>query len=294
MLGKLKSEKCVPTLLEELIAENPSVAREAACALEATLGAQRAVGKVVEMASQSSQKGQNLVRDYGNALRWMKGQAEVAEELETHMGVGAVASREIARLLLAEIGGAMAFQKLAAVRRSIDQYTEMFNRTEETVRKIFEDSIEKAKFGFRSATGMDLIVFIIGVVLILASSIAALQQQGNLTNWVTPAATGISGVAFILYTLFLSNPRQKIQEAVDHLMQLQIVYMGYVRQLTEADQAYNRLLLEEERIDTEVVGKYATIIKECMGEARYAILELQTQRNPRQRTSIGLSESTPS
>jgi HEAT repeat protein len=271
VLGELKVEKSEHTLLEELIDENPAVARAAAGALENILGARRAVGKVLEDAVEHGSASPNTLRAYANALRWMQSQTDIAEELEAQMGSSVLANQETARQLLAEIGGPFAFQKLAAMKRSIEQFTAMLSRTEESVRKTFEDSIEKAKLGFRYATIMDWSVFIVGLALLGVSGALVLRSEGDLTNWVAPLATGGLGVMGILYTNLVLQPRRQIRDAVQELMRLQVLYMGYVRQLTEIDQAYTRMLLEDEKIDPDTVARYSGIIEAQMRKALNAV-----------------------
>jgi hypothetical protein len=42
---------------------------------------------------------------------------------------------------------------------------------------------------------------------------------------------GGAGVLSILYTLLVARPRDQVRDAVDHLMYLKVVFLGYLRQL---------------------------------------------------------------
>jgi hypothetical protein len=98
---------------------------------------------------------------------------------------------------------------------------------------------------------MDQILFYAGLFLIGMSAVLMLYQNGELkAEWV---GTGTTGILSVLYTLFFAKPRQQVQASVDHLMNLKIVFLGFLRQLHQADSAYVRRLLDDKQVASEEI-----------------------------------------
>src|SRR5262249_12830692 len=156
---------------------------------------------------------------FARALRWLDRDA-VAGELEKIMVSGGATQEEVARLLLSELGGAVAYEKLKARTAAMKQYGDVLERAEDRVRELFEQSVHEAQKGLQFATWMDLTVFGVGIALILTSAINALFRNGDLATWAGVGSTGVLGV---VYSLLISNPRQQVRAAVDHLMRVKII-----------------------------------------------------------------------
>lgn len=267
-LGNLRVERSAPVLVEELSDDSPAITYEAARALEKVLGVRMAVPRVIEAATKA---GRGQLDKYASALRWMN-RARVVEELEAAMLSGADDQQEIARGLLSEIGGLQALQKLRARTVAINQYMSVLEEAEKKIRELFEASLREARSGFKLATLMDVTVFTVGIGLIVASAVMALRSGGGLDQWagVSPAttvSTGALGVLGVLYGILIAKPREKIQESIDNLMQLKVVFLGYLRQLHQTDQAYTRRMLENEPLDADEVRRFADMVNTIMTAA---------------------------
>ena len=92
----------------------------------------------------------------------------------------------------------------------------------------------------------------------------------------------------ILYTLFVGRPRQQVRDAVDHLMYLKVVFLGYLRQLHQTDQAFTRRLLDEERLPATEVREFAEMVGATMDGA---IVQLSGRVTPRNRDMAGARRS---
>jgi HEAT repeat protein len=259
-LGNLKAESSALLILEELADDNPAVVREAARALQKILGLNATVVRIVETASKD---GVSAIETYARALRWLNRDA-VAEELETLMTTGAARQQEVARTLLSELGGTVAFEKLRARTDVMKQYADLLEQTDSKVQQLFEVSVHDAQRGFNLAVGMDVTVFVLGVVLLFASAGYALFNSGNLSSWAGVGISGGVGVLGIVYGVLVANPRRQVRESVDHLMEMKILFLAYLRRLHQADQAYTRLLLDDEPISTEQVKLFADIVGNIM------------------------------
>jgi len=269
-LGNIGDDSIASTLTEELSDHNPAIAREAALALERVLGAKAATTRVVEAAYKHVQslgvvltgRSSYLVA-LANALRWMN-YASVVEELEAIMVSGFPGQQDIARVLLSELGGAAALQKLQARRLAVKDYTQAMEKAEDKIRDLFDATMKEARLGFAVAVCMDVVVFAVGVTLLTVSAWLALRNNGNLDTWVA-AATGGTGVLGMLYGTLIANPRKKVQEVADHLMYLKVVFAAYLRQLHQVDQAYTRHLIEDEQsMSPEDVLKFSDMVRNTM------------------------------
>lgn len=273
-LGKLKVESVAPLLVEELADDNPAVARAAALALKEVVDIRTAAARVVEAASKASpERADALAR----ALRWMERDA-VVEELESVMLSGRPEHQEAARLLMSEMGGLAAMQKLRARTASVAQYGAEMEKAEEKIRNLFESTISEARKGFVIAALMDVAVFVVGLGLVVTSAVLVFNRNGDLSNWAGIGLTGGSGVVGVLHGLFFAKPRKQIVEAVDHLMHLKVVFLAYLRQLHQVDQAYTRRLLEDKSLGSDEAGQYSTMVEATMSNAVARLLAMKEHR----------------
>ena len=264
-LGKLGVPTSADLLVEELSDDNPSIVREAARSLETILGTRVAVSRVLEAAHSADRE---RIRSYANALRYMEDRDTVAAELSMAMGSGSPEQQERSRLLLSELGGVEAFQKLRARSDLVSQYAGFLKSAEEKIRTLFEGSMVEAHHGFRVALRMDIAVFVLGFALILVSAALQLRAgQGFSAEWVGAGATGAAGALGVLYSLLVAKPRRQVTREVDHLMSLKVVFLGYLRQLHQSDQAYVRRIFEDRELSLEELEKFSRQVESGMQAA---------------------------
>lgn len=273
-LGDLKVELSGPLLIDELTDDNPAIVRQAVRAMEKILGLVTTVNRIAEAAVKG--RSPTTLDALARALRWMNREA-VAEELEKLMSSGTVAQQEIARALLSEIGGAAAFEKLRVRTAATKQYLEVLDQAESKVGKLFEQTVQEAQRGFHLATKMDVAVFIVGIALVVSSAAYALLATGDLAVW---AGVGGAGVLGVLYSLLISNPRRQVRDAVDHLMRVKMIFLAYLRRLHQTDQAYTRLLLDNEKIPADELKRYSDIVGEIMQETVKQLAEVAPRPDP--------------
>lgn len=262
-LGNLRVGRTAPLLIEELWDNSAAIVVAAAAALEKVLGIREATREIIDAAIR---RGPSALPRLGNALRSMNRDAAVAQ-LEEVMLSGSEEQQDAARALLSEVGGAQAFQRLRARTTAVAQYVNVLEAAEARVRDLFADSINEAQRGFQIATRMDIAVFILGMLLILSSAMVLMMAGKDLTTWAGVGVTGGTGVLGVIYSLLIANPRKQVRESVDHLMHLKVVFLAYLRQLHQTDQAYTRRLLEDAVIAPEEVAKYSTMVATTMADA---------------------------
>jgi hypothetical protein len=138
---------------------------------------------------------------------------------------------------------------------------------ETKIRKLFEDSIVEARHGFKIAASMDIVVFAVGILLVLASAVSILRAGGTLDSWAGVGITGGTGLLGVVYGLLIANPRRQVRESVDHLMNLKVVFLGYLRQLHQTEQAYTRRLLDDRDFSTNEVSSFTDMVGLSMTKA---------------------------
>lgn len=276
-IGNLGVESTESLLLEELIVDNASIVSEAALALEKVRETRIAVAHVVEAASRADRE---HIEGYASALRWMN-RDSVVEALEAAMVSGSVEQQEVAQILLREMGGAAAFEKLRARTKAISGYTEFLEKNDEKIRGLFETSITEARSGFKVATIMDAIVFFFGIGLVGISAGLVLYQGGALDKWAGVGLTGGAGVLGVIYGTLIAKPRRQVQAAVDHLMYLKIIFLAYLRQLHQVDLLYTRRMLEEKPLTVQDLDTFSENVSTAMRTA----VERLTLREPKQSES---------
>lgn len=277
-LSNLKVERTASVLVEELTDGSPSIVYEAARALEKVLGVRTAAVRVLEAATKS---GRDNIDKFGSALRWMNRSA-VVEELEAAMLYGPEDQQETARAILSEVGGLQAFQKLKARTDVINQYMSALEKAEAGIRDLFESSLLEARKGFKTATVMDLAVFVVGLSLISISAALVLKSGGTLDLWagVSAGLTAGVGVLGVLYGTLIAKPRQQVRESVDHLMYLKVVFLAYLRQLHQVDQAYTRRMIENEPLTADEVNMFSRMISNTMADAVQQLTRFNHQALP--------------
>lgn len=260
-LGGLRRSSEAGILVEQLLDENPAIVREAARALEACVGTRSTVDRILAETTKSGDE----TRSYAFALRWLEKRDEVVDQLAIAMVSGPTEQRKLARSLLSEVGGMAAMEKLRVQSNLMSQHSEFLKHSEDHVQALFESSIQDAHTGFKRSLIMDQFVFYVGLALIGVSATLLLIHKGELTaDWVGTGATGVLGV---LYTLLLAKPRQQVENAVDHLMKLKVVFLGFLRQLHQADSAYIRRLLDDKSVAPEDLKSFNSLIEEAMQKA---------------------------
>jgi HEAT repeat protein len=259
-LGNLKVETAAGVLLDELVDDNPAIVREAARSMKKILGLNLTVARIAEAAVKG---GSGVIEAYGRALRWLD-REQTAEQLGNLMASGTVAQQDLARLLLSELGGTVAFEKLRARTDAMKQYNDLLEKTEQSVRALFDRSVREAQNGFQLAVLMDVVIFALGVLLVVGSAGYALYLEGDLSSWAGVGVAGGVGVLGIIYGTLIANPRRQVRESVDHLMRLKITFLAYLRRLHQADQAYTRRLLDDKQLNLDEIRSFSNIVGDIM------------------------------
>jgi HEAT repeat protein len=252
-LGRLRSVLSVPVLLEELTDENPMIVLQAARAMQAALGARKACRRILEAATE----GTRSPPSYAGALRSLD-RAEVVDELEAALTTGTTQEADAAMILLRELGGAEALDRLAAMRRSAEAFVAAQSKADEELRKSLDRSLTEARQGFRIVAGMDVTVFVAGLLL-LGAGVYLILAGENSFDRLTGTVTSGAGLVGLVLKDWLIKSRDRIEPSVRRLVSLQAAFHGYLRQLRQVDQAYTQRVLEG-KLKPEEVSNYTEIV----------------------------------
>lgn len=264
-LGMLKVDHTADLLLAEMADYNPSIARAAALALEAVLGTSTAVGRVLERLLRVGDR--NLAR-YASALREMKDRDEVERTIASAMSAPKTEEQDYARTLMSELGGTSAFDRLRAQTDATKQYAATLGDADRSMRKLFDRTMRHAKRGFSVVLYMDVAVFVLGILLLGISAYMILSSGGEqkYDRWVAAFSAG-GGVFAMILSRWIAKPREQVQRAVQRLSQSNAIFLGYLRQLRQVDQAYTRRMLDDESPTAEEIKGFCNLIQETMNNA---------------------------
>jgi HEAT repeat protein len=260
-LAKLRVPHTASLLLDEITDLNPSVVKAAAQALQPVLGAEMTATRILERLRQDEDPELRLPL-YASALRFLEDRTAAVNRMETAMVSGPSESRDYARRLLSEMGGSYAVDKLTASARGAEHYLDVLDRADNRLREMFEETLQEGQRGFRIVIKMDITLFVTGLVLLGLAILAALRDEALISM-----LTASGGILSVLYGRFFAKPRQQVEASVTHLSTLKTIFLGYLRQLHQIDQAYARRMLEDEPPDANEAEQFTVLVQKVMGKA---------------------------
>jgi hypothetical protein len=262
-LRKLRAVEAETLLIDELSSPNLAILFEASKALEEIFGVPKATQRITEAASQNPQF---PVFQFGNALRCMNRES-VAEELEHLTRSEQVEIQEAARALLADIGGRAAMDKLRNRTETMRRYLETLQKTDDDMRKLFERTIEEARSGYTLSNMMNLAVFLVGLAFLGVFLVLIMRDSDMANDALSKIVTGAGGALAIVYNLLISKQMDRVNSSVERIMAMKVTFLGYLRQLEQADQAFNRRYMEVDQFTTAELREFETIVGEIMAAA---------------------------
>jgi aminoglycoside phosphotransferase (APT) family kinase protein len=68
----------------------------------------------------------------------------------------------------------------------------------------------------------------------------------------------------VLYGTFIAKPREQVVQAARQLMRLKLIFLAYLRDLHQIDQAFTRRMLEDKPMPLEEVDRFRLMIEQAM------------------------------
>jgi HEAT repeat protein len=239
----------------------------AARALKGALGASAAVAFIVEELLRL----QEPPMEYFDALRQIDSK-EAANILADHLlhpdpDVAARASYALTRL-----GGEEALRTLQAQRtKALDKYTELLGTADTQVMAQFERLMKQAQRGFLMSMWMHGIIFGIGVVVLIVSLYVAISQGFETFERYVGIGAAVGSLGTLLL-LFYKDPLKNIRNSVTGLVKVNVVFLGYVRQINQIDATFKQLFLASAGFGTDqmkqTVEEIRDSVKQTMAEVK--------------------------
>jgi HEAT repeat protein len=201
------------------------------------------VDKVIQLiVTRALNDGQQAIRQLVDALRQVDLE-RAARSLSRALLSPEPKIAERAARLLEDLGGQEAARMLQAQRnQALKTYTELLKQTDDDVMKQFTDLMRQAKIGFRMSMVMHGIVFAIGIIVLGASLFLVFKAGLDTAQRWIGAGGGASALATLLIT-FYRNPLRNVSASVTNLMKVDVLFLGYVRQLNQIDATFKHLFL---------------------------------------------------
>jgi hypothetical protein len=239
---------------------------EAAHALKEMIGEEQSIKTLIPLALQADGDTVMLV----DALRHINSDL-AATALRDALGNPDIKVSGRANELLTTLGGQTAAQILMGERtKTLDRYTSILTGADEDVRKHFGQLISQARAAFWFSMVMHTIVFLIGVGVLIGSLVLAFQQG---FDTVTTLVGGSLGTLAVVLTTFYRNPLRNVRGSLNALMQVDVVFLGYVRQINQIDATFKHMFLETRDFGTT---QMQATVSEIQSSVSKILVEIQT------------------
>jgi HEAT repeat protein len=245
-LGELRNREAQDVLVRALADQDAEIRVRAAAALLELLTTEEAVSTVVQRALAEDTSAETLDHLL-DALRRIDSTLS-AEVLNRELGSQDRRRAQAAEEILINLGGWAAVQRLGQRRSTLDSLDAILRESEEVVRTTFADTIRQARLNFYFAMAVNVVVVIVGIALIVIAIIELAKDPSQLADWIVPGTAGVIG---ILINLFFNNPRRNAREDLTSLMNVNVIFLGFLRQLNEIDATFKHAYLESHTFGAE-------------------------------------------
>jgi HEAT repeat protein len=281
-LGRMGSREAQDCLLVALGDENAEVRVQAAYALRAVFGsAEEVVAALVQRALEVTDD--RVACGYVvEAIRLVDDdRALAAEVLRKEMGSENQARARAAEEVLINLGGWAAIQRLSQRRATLRELDALLERSEEVVKDTFRDTIRQARLNFYFAMAVNVIVVLVGIVLIGIAIAHLLDDPERLAAWILPGATGVIG---IVVNMLFNDPRRNAREDLLSLMNVNVLFLGFLRQVNQIDATFKHAYLENAEFGTTAMRQTLAHLERAVAttlEQTARFLQAGTQQDGR-------------
>ena len=240
-LKALAQDSASRDLVQAVGDANAEVRVQAVAALKCSVGEDRAIRALVEAAME---RGVDVDRIscLVDALRMLDRERSRSTELLSKEMAGEDRERaQCAERMLLDLGGWSAVHRLGQRRATLKQLDAMLEDSERAVQRTFERTIDQARVNFRFALGVNILVVLIGVVLVGVAVAHLISTPEDFETWVLPGGAGVVG---ILLAQFFNNPRQNARDDLATLVNVNVLFLGFLRQLNQIDATFKHGYIE--------------------------------------------------
>jgi HEAT repeat protein len=235
-LAEINKPETRNALLLALRDRDAEIRVRAANALNKTLGAAGAVGLIIDHLLQQDQP----LPEYVDALRHID-HAAAATALSIPHPDPKMADRAARALTM--LGGEAALRTLQAQRTQVvETYTKLLGDADDKIMALFDNLMQRAQFAFTMTMWMHGVIFGLGVLILLLSLWIAVQ--GSMTGLERLIGVGgATGSLATLLLLFYRSPLHQINQSVTNLTKVNVIFLGYMRQINQIDATFKQLFL---------------------------------------------------
>ncbi len=274
----------VRTVLDALCDPNAEVRVRAAVALATVVGSpEESVKQIVARALEHTTE-QGSRTHFLDAVRGLEGQKIAADILRTEMGSEDRLRAKEAEQLLVDLGGWAAVQRLRERRATLQDLDELLKSSEEVVRASFEKTMKQASFNYTFAMTVNAIIVGVGVALIAVAIVQVAGNPDRLASWIVPGSAGVFG---ILVNMFLNDPRRNAREDLTSLMNVNVIFLGFIRQVNQIDAAFKHAYIEDAGFGADdleaTVTKLDSAVQRTLAASEAYLIEKRRSRRPRVR-----------
>jgi HEAT repeat protein len=260
-LASLNNAESVFDLIHGLTDTNAENRVQACAALKSILPKDEAISVIINEAFKDSK---DDIAPYVEALRQIDpDRISSANILSRELSNEDRKRALVAEKMLIELGGWVAVQRLNQRRSTLDALDKLLNESEAVVKNTFEGTIKQAKRNFYFAMGVNILVVITGIILIAIATKQVLQDPAKFAEWIVPGATGVFG---IITTMYFNDPRKNAREDLTTLMNVNIIFLGFLRQLNEIDATFKHAYLESQDFGTTQMNETVNQIYRAMNQ----------------------------
>jgi len=234
-IGKPQTKEALLIALRDNDAE---ISKRAADALKNALGVEDAVAGIVDCMLYDEQP----LEGYLAALRRID-QKAASQAISDNVLHPDPKVAERARMILVQLGGEDAVRILQRQREeALKAYSDILKSADDQIMAQFEGLVKQARSAFSMTMWMHATIFGLGVV-VLGMSLYVAMAQGfeSFERFVGIGAA--TGSLTMLMTLFYRDPLKHIRESVSNLLKVNVVFIGYMRQINQIDASFKQLFL---------------------------------------------------
>lgn len=270
-LANLKDHNTQETLLYALSDESPQIRTIAVEALKNMLKTTGAIELIINdlvrrRTTSDDKKAEEKIQDgYIEALRYLNDK-QAAEIISRHLLHPDPKVVDFAVEALTLLGGETAIRTLQAQRaQMLKTYTSMLEKADERIMSQFETMMKQARLAFKLSLIMHSTIFVVGVIIMLAGLVVAVNtgdlKQIKLWVGLGGSAVGLGAVA----NMFYRDPFKNIGHSVNNLVKINVVFLGYVRQINQIDATFKQVFFSAVNFSVEQMKETVGEIEDAVG-----------------------------
>lgn len=267
-IARARKVETKDALLPALLDSDAEIRVRAANALKIALKEKEAVNFIIEEILRHDDPNEL----YFNALREIH-RDEAARLLTDYLLHPDPTMSKRASNALTTLGGEEAIRTLQAQRtKAMDTYTQMLNTTDSQIMQQYNRIVERARQAFSLSLVMHALIFGIGLIILILSLNVALSEGYEIFERYIGVGTAGGSLATLL-ALFYKDPLKNIRGSVTSLVKVNVIFLGYVRQINQIDATFKQIFLEPQGLEIDKMTKTVVQIQDSVDKTMKEIKE---------------------